>query len=100
MMFVHKLEFLLRKVGHFKLPAVTRVPPPWIKVTRVAGVRRALPLVIKSADGSVGRGLQKNLALRWDGGTQRSQRFRNIPRPAGDLRTMQVMDGQPAAGVW
>ena len=96
---VHELALLVGELDDLELAAIMRVPPPGIKVADVAGLRGALPLVVERAARAVGSGLEKDLAVGRNGGAQRSQGLGDIARPAGDLRTMQIVDGQPAAGV-
>src|SRR5271157_3494532 len=95
----HQLEFLVGEVDDLDLAPVILLPPPRQEVLHVAGFGRALPLFIKCPASAAGGGFQKNLTVGRHRGPQRSQCLGHIVRPAGNLRTMQVLDGQPAAGT-
>src|SRR5438105_4704502 len=98
-MALRQLDLFGSERMRIRIELIDRLVPPGKEVTRVSGFGGPLPFVVKAAGSAIGRGLQNNLAVRRHSSAQRSQSSGSVARPAGDLRAMQVLDGQPAAGV-
>src|SRR5581483_9381939 len=84
----------------FNRAAIGLFEPPGEEVAGVAGLFGPLPFLIKDTAGATRCRFENDLAERWDGGTKRRECFESTAGPAGHFRAVQVLDSEPASGVF
>jgi len=96
----HERTLLIGQARFFcSLSPIAGLHPPWEKVAHGPGFAGLLPLIIETAADAVGCGLQDQLGARGQRGFKTSEDVGRIAGPAGQLRAMEVLHGESAAGV-